>query len=338
MTPIYLSHPSQDTDLVAPNAEPSVVVSYSHYLGRAFHVYDANYDVLSKLEMLRGGRKTYLGNEADKRCRFCQKAEPDVTFKLRAHAIPECTGNRNLFTHYECDSCNAQFGEDIETQFGKWSSCRRSFGKVRGKRGVPDLVRENSDWSIRHNHEYPEENIVQITTNALNPVLEWDESAKRLHVKIPVDPHIPIAVLKTFHKMALSIMPTEYVDDFRVVIDWIRNQNHAIAMDGLCADIGVGFSPRVRFEPGLAFLLRRHTDDLDLPYMVFVIAFGSFFYQTVLPCSASFQNREVSLPLFPFRDDCRVGLCNLSGTETVKTGFETMSFNCLSRTRVFRED
>ena len=45
---------------------------------------------------LNDKNKIHLGNKKDKKCRFCGKEYPEVTFKMITHAIPEFTSNKIL--------------------------------------------------------------------------------------------------------------------------------------------------------------------------------------------------------------------------------------------------
>ena len=52
---------------------------------------------------LQPGDKIFLGDRQNRRCRFCGKTTPEVSFRKEAHALPECVGNKSLFTYYECE-------------------------------------------------------------------------------------------------------------------------------------------------------------------------------------------------------------------------------------------
>jgi len=47
--------------------------------------------------------------------------------------------NKSLFTAYECDMCNDDFGKGIEQDLGNWSKPKRTMARIRGKSGVPTL-------------------------------------------------------------------------------------------------------------------------------------------------------------------------------------------------------
>ena len=100
--------------------------------------YSANYSTIAHW-IVRPTDKVVLGEASSRTCRFCGKSEPEVTFKLEAHAIPEGLGNKSIFSNYECDPCNQAFGRGIENDLGNWSKPMRTFSRIRGKNSVPTL-------------------------------------------------------------------------------------------------------------------------------------------------------------------------------------------------------
>lgn len=53
------------------------------------------------------------GIDSDRKCLFCLKTEPEVTFKKEAHIVPQSIGGEVLSMH-ECDICNSHFGRTLE--------------------------------------------------------------------------------------------------------------------------------------------------------------------------------------------------------------------------------
>src|SRR5215204_3995932 len=50
-----------------------------------------------------------LKSKAKRRCVFCNKTHPNVTFNNDAHVMPKLMGNKNVIHDIECDSCNEKF-------------------------------------------------------------------------------------------------------------------------------------------------------------------------------------------------------------------------------------
>src|SRR4051812_11798167 len=98
------------------------------------------YDILGSIHLdEKVTHKLYLGKEP-KKCRFCEVA--NVTFEKDAHAFPEFIGNKHLLSHYECDTCNKEFGENIEADMANFMLVNHIIAGVQGKsRKVPNYQR-----------------------------------------------------------------------------------------------------------------------------------------------------------------------------------------------------
>ena len=182
--------------------------------------YDTHYEVIGAW-FLEPGKKIILGKQDNQVCRFCVQGCPEVTFKSEAHAMPESLGNKSLYTTYECDVCNQMFGQGIENDFGNWSKPMRNFTRTRGKRGVPTIKMESAGGS--QGRLGPMEAAIQQNPADPTPIFEFDEKAKTVTFWPRRDPYTPVAVLKTFVKIGLSVLPEEEMPNFRGLLSWISS-------------------------------------------------------------------------------------------------------------------
>lgn len=97
-----------------------------------------NYDCYRSY-YLNAPARTYFGNKAFRKCRYCERTPRVVSFRNEAHAIPHLTGNTSLFSYDECDDCNKFFSETIEDSFGKLILPLRTIHGISGKTGVPSF-------------------------------------------------------------------------------------------------------------------------------------------------------------------------------------------------------
>jgi hypothetical protein len=259
--------------------------------------YDRHYDIIGKW-FLTPGQKIMLGDPQNRACRFCGKRFPDVTFESEAHAIPEALGNKSIFSAYECDVCNNMFGLGIENDFGNWSKPMRTFARICGKGGVPCLKKGSSGgWRI----EYGPSGF-EITAYEEDPIFEIDEATKKVTFHLRRDPYVPVAVLKTFVKMGLTLMPPEEMVHFGSTLVWIKQPDHQV---GLVFEFPVLHT----FQPGpmrndliVAVLYRRKDTILNLPYTFFCLAYGSELFQVTLPSTerdVAIKDEPIALPQFP---------------------------------------
>lgn len=289
----------------------------------AARFYDKNYDLLGSW-FLKPGEKTMLGDKGNRVCRFCGRKEPEVRFRKDAHAISEMLGNKSIFSAYECDTCNGDFGKGIEQDLGNWSKPMRTMARIRGKSGVPTLKRGgNTGWRI----ECDGRNL-DIKDYEAEPVHVLDEGNKSVLFNLKRDPYTPVGVLKAFIKMGLTLLPDEEMPNFRHALAWIKDKDHSRKFAN---DLPIFYS----FQPGpmpndliVAIVLRRKVGVEGLPYAFFVLGYGNEVYQFVLPSEKdeSINGKRLELMTFPTPgspDPLRFpvtgrAVINLGGTEVVR--------------------
>lgn len=260
--------------------------------------YDQHYDMLGSW-FLRPSKKVMLGDRKNRKCRFCSKTPPEVTFRKVAHAIPEALGNKSIISAYECDTCNDFFGQGIENDLGNWSKPMRTFARIRGKSGVPTIKKsgDKPGWRI----EYSATGF-NISSYEHDPVYEIDEEKKMITFRLKRDPYTPVAVLKAFMKIGLTLLPDDEVENFPHLVAWISEPDHSRVFAERCPVI-------YTFQPGpmpndliAAFILRRKPHVTDYPYAYLVLGYGNEVFQVQLPSQkhdAAMNGRSVSIYPFP---------------------------------------
>jgi HNH endonuclease len=277
-------------------------VTEEYSTARALNFYADNYDIVGQWILENGGPTVIVGDMATRRCRFCCLGAPQVTFKKQAHAIPEMLGNRTLLSAHECDDCNDEFGRGIENQFGYWSKPSRLFARIKGKSGIPAIKQGPAGgWRIE-----PRDVGLELMHGAEDTVMEVDEASKTLTFRMKRDSYVPIAVLKAFVKMGLSLIPDTNVADLRTAFAWIKDADHR-------NEISMAQSVLWTFVPGPTIgntisllVLRRKNDFLKLPFMIFSLRYGSDSFQVLLPCPEkdwAIAGSSIGLPPFPVSMD-----------------------------------
>ncbi|MBB3261284.1 HNH endonuclease [Paraburkholderia sp. WP4_3_2] len=286
--------------------------------------------------------KRILRGPEPRRCRFCGRGAPEVTFRDVAHAVPELIGNRRLISEYECDTCNRFFGSGIENHFGNWSKPLRLLGGRRGKNGIPTLKGSGpSGWRIERTGNRFE---IIAGANEEDRPFTASEDHRVINLALTRDPYEPVAVLKTFVKMALSVMPDDEFANFGETRDWLMDAGTGGQLiQAPCAEWLVATS-----TPADSFtlhLLTRRPDAPDrVPYAFLMLSCGIQRFQVNIPCPAHDDLVAAEAPIrllaFPWPDATEDVLhaaeMDLSGTELV-TG-ETISVTYRFETVEVREN
>ena len=255
----------------------------------AVRFYDDNYDLLCA-HLVRPGERNVLGSSDNRICRFCGRNEAVASFKDRAHAIPESLGNKSLFTNYECDECNHMFGATIENDFGAYTKPGRVFARIRGKRSVPSLKQHGSierPWRVD-----VQDGVFHISEYEDDPLVDIVHEGNRIELIVTRDAYTPVAVVKAFVRIGLTLVPETELPNFRDALDWIKETDHT-------AHRGPRQIPAiVTFQPGpmpndviRAAVLRRKTAVKNVPYAFLILTFGNCQYQVYIPSAT--QDRHL---------------------------------------------
>jgi hypothetical protein len=88
-------------------------------------LYALNYELIASYR-LDGVAPRHIGDEAERRCRFCEATAPRATFDVPRPALPSSLGNESLFSREVCDDCHAQHEESVGSHLDRFvASIRR---------------------------------------------------------------------------------------------------------------------------------------------------------------------------------------------------------------------
>lgn len=263
----------------------------------ALKFYTANYDTLVWQGLQPGNRLPKLGSKPQI-CRFCDRTRHEVTFRKKAHAVPELIGNKTLVTLYECDDCNDRFSS-FEDDFAKMTLGDRSVSRTRGKKSVPTLTATGKKSRIEHApaglvmKQYVDEGFISI-----------DEQASQLKISYETQPFRPLGAYKCLAKMAYTLLPEVELPHFPELKAWLREKDvttKKVYGDGnhLCS---MSFVPGPKpFPCPIVALLRRKTT-VAAPYAMFFVAFANWTYQIFVPCPRqdnALAGKNIQIYLYP---------------------------------------
>lgn len=248
-----------------------------------FKDFFSSYSIIDIKEESLNSRTLKQKNERE--CRFCGKSSPTVTFKKRAHLVPELLGNKKIFSDFECDTCNAKFGKN-ENDFANFLGLTRSITGVKGKAGIPKFKTPDKTLVIREgfiDENDLEKKIVIESHGMENNHFILDPTGKRLVLNGIRHSYIPFNVYKAILKIALSTIDEveviKYKKAFDLLLDNSAEQNEALPLFNL----PVFVSPGPPFPSPLILLFEKKDKSDPLPTHIAVMYFHNYIYQITLP-------------------------------------------------------
>jgi hypothetical protein len=284
---------TDDPKVIHP-PEPLILESRA---AEALKFYAENYDQLF-FEALGPGKSPIVLGTKPQTCRFCDRSRPAVTFKKKAHAVPELVGNKRASTLYECDDCNNRFSS-FEDDLGKMTLGYRTLSQVRGKNGVPTLT--NKGEMSRIEFDGGQLHIKQVLGEGLVSI---NDDVNQVQIVYDSQPYRPLGVYKCLAKSAFTLLPEDEIQHFPELKQWLREEDVAtnkVYSEGnhICS---MSFVPGPRpFIQPVAGLFRRKTD-VDAPYCVFLLVYGNYSMQIFLPCpsmDARITDRQIQVFVYP---------------------------------------
>jgi hypothetical protein len=149
-------------------------------------------------------------------CRFCKRAYPEVRFSNYSHLLPRLIGNSNLYSDFECDSCNEMFSK-IENDLAEFLGVSRSFATFDNEKKTPGFRAKRLHTKSR---SFVGNNILIIAPDDVEMV------ENRTTLRYFKNAFVPSNVYKALLKCALSLLDEKTV-----------NVNYGRAMDYLMGRI-----------------------------------------------------------------------------------------------------
>lgn len=244
------------------------LISYAE-TGRKYNVYAYGIDE----------SPIHVGEQDKKKrvCRFCREAGRN--YNDVAHAIPEALGNTKLFCYEECDSCNHDLSV-IEENFIALMDVRRAMFRIKrkGTSDVPNI--DGQDFVIRG--DVNGKPIIYYMEDALpNGWQSMDVIPIRLNLKYKTTNE---NIYKALCKIAIDLMPSEYVCQFSETIDWITSNGRFIP-DNLPSCYIAMLPDGVFYRQPQLHLYVKNDMELDSPFCFALLNIYDVCYRFVVPFS-----------------------------------------------------
>jgi len=207
-------------------------------------------------------------------CRYCNKTNPEVSFKKVAHSISEALGNKKIITNDECDTCNEKFGTGIENDLILYLNLYRNFFGIKGKNGIPKLKGKNFEIENKGTIE-----IKQILSDEEINDPNRDDFKIRLET---TQNFTSQNIYKTLSKYALGVIDRAQIANFNDTIEWINGTKN---IDNLPKVAMLTSYDLFSTHPKLMVYLRK-TEDNKLPYAVAEFRFTFLTFVYIIPNSS----------------------------------------------------
>lgn len=225
------------------------------------------------------GLKECIGEEdiQKRKCRFCGKSVPEVTFEKDAHAIQDALGNKLLFCLEECDTCNHDLAV-VENQFRIMMDFRRSIFRIPRKETTKAVKVVGKDFIIlADKNGDPNLYLMKETLEGIDITKPF---MRHLELKEPI---VNEQMYKALCKMVIDMLPSCELSHFENTIRWIKSKD--FASDTL-PSIWLGNLPTeepVYKQPAIDIFINNKELKRQAPYCTAIIWIYDIAYLFVVP-------------------------------------------------------
>jgi hypothetical protein len=217
-------------------------------------------------------------------CRFCKRTYPDVQFSNYSHLLPQLIGNSDLYSDFECDSCNEMFSR-IENDLAEFLGVSRSFTGLAEEKKTRGF---NAKRLHTKSRSYFGNNILIIAPDDVE-IIE-----NRTILRYFKNGYIPSNVYKALLKCALSLLDEVTVNQvYGRALEYLMGKI-VVTKGAVITGYKYSFSLNLPFHV-CVFQKRRKEDSVHSHVLIF-----------------NFQNNMISLPLPLNNDDITQSLQELT--------------------------
>jgi hypothetical protein len=239
-------------------------------------------------------KKLYLGDRSNKVCRFCGRDSSATRFSKVAHLLPQFMGNNMLFSHFECDECNALFSK-YETAFTNYFGIHHTLARLKGKNKIPNYTSKKEDFRVECDAEK-----IGVYSGVYNDSVTIYEEKKKMTVTTIRPSYIPQDVLKCIVKIGMCAIGEQDLKYFEPTRKWLLSDsaNTTISQPFSIVYYNIGGALRAKV-PFVTLFQKR--PNAPVPQLAVIIGYDHFKLQFFMPFdnrdSALFQGAEVVLPI-----------------------------------------
>lgn len=255
------------------------------------------YDLIVSYHLNEDKQIMLSDGDNPKKCRFCGRSYPEVSFNKVAHALSHMVENRHLKSDYECDECNELFSK-VETDFSAYMNLYHTMFQVYGKGGIPKYKLNSKQKS---KIEVSEDNLIKINLQeGEEPIIIWEEKDKAnnsIEIK-GKRTYTPQNVLRALVKMAMTIIPPSELSNLQGTMNWLMFR----PCEGMLLPVYLRiYRQPLPFTSAMIFKRKDFVDNIN-PHYVFVLAYKNIVFQVPLPmveADKKFRGKKIKFPMMP---------------------------------------
>jgi len=166
--------------------------------------------------------KTFLGErDLPRFCRFCGGTTPEAIFGQQKHILPAAFGNRTLFSHEECDACNAD-GSELENDLASFLAIERAMARMRSRKGSVKYRKPGTNSFIESSVDSETVTISRVEGETIIEKRDVDDHSFDLVVQTPK--FRPLNVGRALARMMLFALGRDEIKEWAHVLDWVRGK------------------------------------------------------------------------------------------------------------------
>jgi hypothetical protein len=247
----------------------------------------------------------YNSNPKGKKCRFCQKSYPDVSFDKIPHIIPELFGRNNITSNFECDDCNRHF-QKFESDTSTMIQHYLALLDIKSKKGVPIFKSQKEPYGDATTLSSNDgKRRLNFETNLKDFV--YDKQNKTLTVDFRTRKFSPYSVYKVFLKMGISLLSEEDLSANLHFLEFLQSEEPIDNGMQPWTAIRYMLKGKMYGSPRICLFKAKETiiDNKQYPEYAMTISFANISYHFFLPISQKNMQEhkpehELVLHVFPF--------------------------------------
>lgn len=164
----------------------------------------------------------YIKEPTNKKCRFCGKSYPEVSFSAIPHIIPELFGKNHITSNFECDNCNLKF-QRYECDTATMVQHYLTLLKICSKRGIPNFQSYKKQGEKSTTLKL-DENTLRLDLGFNHSDFKYDHENKILKVKFRTKNFRFYHIYKVFLKIGISLLTDEELRENQHYLEFLNSE------------------------------------------------------------------------------------------------------------------